>query len=36
MPVESKLQWQADVDAGVRQARETGRPVLYDFTAAPA
>ena len=28
--------WQKDVDAAIEQARAAKRPVLLDFTAAPA
>lgn len=27
--------WNRDVDAALRQASETGRPLLLDFSAAP-
>lgn len=30
-----ELNWQRDIDAALRQAGETGRPLLVDFTAAP-
>jgi hypothetical protein len=30
-----EINWQRDVDAALRQANETGKPVLLDFTAAP-
>jgi hypothetical protein len=28
--------WSKDVDAALAQAKETGRPLLLDFSAAPA
>ncbi len=30
------VQWTKDVDAALAQAREQHRPVLLDFSAAPA
>ena len=30
------ITWQRDVDAALQQARESGKPVLLDFSAAPA
>lgn len=30
-----ELNWQRDIDTALRQASETGRPLLVDFTAAP-
>ena len=30
------LQWSRDVDAALAQAKESGRPLLLDFSAAPA
>ncbi|HET7585027.1 MAG TPA: thioredoxin family protein [Gemmatimonadaceae bacterium] len=30
------IQWQNDVDAALEEAKRSGRPVLIDFTAAPA
>ncbi|HEV8202557.1 MAG TPA: thioredoxin family protein [Candidatus Polarisedimenticolia bacterium] len=30
------IAWQRDVDAALQQARESGKPVLLDFSAAPA
>ena len=30
------LTWLRDADEALRQARERGKPLLYDFTAAPA
>jgi len=30
------IAWQGDVDAALQQARESGKPVLLDFSAAPA
>jgi thiol:disulfide interchange protein len=30
-----EINWNRDIDAALRQASETGRPVLLDFTAAP-
>jgi uncharacterized protein YyaL (SSP411 family) len=29
------VQWNKDVDAALRQAKEQGKPVLLDFSAAP-
>jgi hypothetical protein len=29
------VQWEKDIDAGLRRAQETGRAVLLDFSAAP-
>lgn len=31
-----KIAWQKDVDAALRQARDQVKPVLIDFSAAPA
>ena len=28
--------WSKDVDAALAEAKETGRPLLLDFSAAPA
>lgn len=36
MPDTMTIQWQHDVDAALEEAREQSRPVLIDFTAAPA
>lgn len=30
-----ELQWQRDIDAAVRDAKESKRPLLLDFSAAP-
>jgi hypothetical protein len=30
-----EINWHRDIDAALRQASETGRPLLLDFTAAP-
>ena len=30
-----ELQWQRDIDAAVRDAKESKRPLLMDFSAAP-
>lgn len=30
-----ELQWQRDIDAAVREAKESKRPLLLDFSAAP-
>lgn len=30
------ISWSKDVDASLAQAKETGRPLLLDFSAAPA
>ena len=30
-----EIQWQKDVDAALRDAKESGRPLLLDFSAAP-
>ena len=29
------IPWQEDVDAALAQSKESGRPLLLDFTAAP-
>lgn len=29
------INWQRDIDAALREAEQTGRPLLLDFTAAP-
>jgi len=31
-----QIAWQKDVDAALGEARASGRPVLIDFSAAPA
>lgn len=31
-----KVQWQKDADAVLAEAKETKKPVLIDFSAAPA
>ena len=33
---EETIAWQRDIDAALTQARETGAPLLIDFSAAPA
>ena len=30
------VRWSKDIDSTLAQARETGRPVLLDFSTAPA
>ena len=30
-----EIQWQRDIDAALRDAKQSGRPALLDFTAAP-
>ena len=30
-----EIQWQKDVDEALRDAKESGRPLLLDFSAAP-
>lgn len=30
-----EINWNRDIDAALRKASETGRPLLLDFTAAP-
>jgi hypothetical protein len=30
-----EINWQRDIDTALRQADETGKPVLVDFSAAP-
>lgn len=32
----AQIVWQKDVDAALEQARASGKPVLIDFSAAPA
>jgi hypothetical protein len=29
------INWRRDIDAALREAKQTGRPLLLDFTAAP-
>jgi hypothetical protein len=36
MPETTTVQWQHDADAALEKARETNRPVLIYFSAAPA
>ena len=31
----AEIPWLKDVDAALKQARATGKPVLLDFSAAP-
>ena len=33
---EDNIGWQKDVDAALRQASDENKPILLDFTAAPA
>lgn len=30
-----EIQWQRDIEAAQRDANQTGKPLLLDFTAAP-
>lgn len=30
-----EIQWRKDVDEAIRDAKESGRPLLLDFSAAP-
>jgi hypothetical protein len=30
-----EVQWRKDVDEALRDAKESGRPLLLDFSAAP-
>ena len=30
-----EVQWRKDVDEAIRDAKESGRPLLLDFSAAP-
>jgi hypothetical protein len=30
------VQWSKDIDSTLQQAQQTGRPILLDFSAAPA
>lgn len=30
-----EIHWQKDVDAALKEARTSGKPVLLDFSAAP-
>jgi hypothetical protein len=30
-----EIQWQRDIDGALREAKEAGKPVLLDFSAAP-
>jgi hypothetical protein len=30
------IQWSKDIDSTLGQAQKTGRPILLDFSAAPA
>ncbi len=32
----AEIQWQRDIDAALAQAQRDDKPVLIDFTAAPA
>ncbi len=36
MPIQEQIKWKADVEEATDEARQTLRPVLYDFSAAPA
>ena len=31
-----QIAWQKDIDSALQQARVSGKPVLLDFSAAPA
>ena len=31
----SEIRWQKDVDAALKEAKATQKPILIDFTAAP-
>lgn len=31
-----KVHWRKDADAALAEAKETGKPLLIDFSAAPA
>jgi hypothetical protein len=30
-----EIEWQRDIDAALREAKEGGKPLLLDFSAAP-
>ena len=30
-----EIQWRRDIDDAVREAKEAGKPLLLDFSAAP-
>lgn len=30
-----EVQWRSDIDGAIREAKEAGRPLLLDFSAAP-
>ena len=30
-----EIEWRTDIDAALREAKEAGKPVLLDFSAAP-
>jgi hypothetical protein len=30
------VQWTKDIDSVLKEAQQTGRPILLDFSAAPA
>ena len=30
-----EINWRRDIDAALREAKESNRPLLLDFTAAP-
>ena len=36
MPATQQITWQKDVDAALGEARDEHRPLILDFTAAPA
>ena len=36
MATATEINWQRDVDAAVNQASRDNKPLLLDFTAAPA
>jgi len=31
----AEIQWTKDVDAALKEARTSGKPILLDFSAAP-
>ncbi len=36
MPVQAEIGWKTDLDAALNEARALQKPILFDFTAAPA
>jgi hypothetical protein len=36
MPDTTAIQWQHDADAALEDAKRANRPIVIDFTAAPA